>query len=308
MRILIVCSKNSGRIAPFIEDQVEALVNSGLICDYFTIQGKGIKGYLKNRSSFIKKVNEFKPDLIHAHYGLSGLLANTQRSTPVVTTYHGSDINLQSIFILSRLNMFLSAFNIFVSQKNIDKSNQNRNFALIPCGVDTNLFYPLDKLESRMYFGFDPNEKIVLFAGAFNNNVKNPELAQKAISKLSSVRLLELKGYSRSEVAMLINAVDLCLMTSHTEGSPQFIKEAMACNCPIVSVPVGDVPEVIEGVEGCFLSSYNEIELSEKVKLAIEYGKKTNARQRIIELRWDSKLVATKISHIYKIVLNKNKN
>jgi glycosyltransferase involved in cell wall biosynthesis len=202
----------------------------------------------------------------------------------------------------------LSAFNIFVSQKNIDKSQQISNFALIPCGVDTDLFNPMDKLESRMYFGFDPNEKIVLFAGAFNNNVKNPELAQKAISKLSSVRLLELKGYSRSEVAMLINAVDLCLMTSHTEGSPQFIKEAMACNCPIVSVPVGDVPEVIEGVEGCFLSSYNEIELSEKVKLAIEYGKKTNARQRIIELGWDSKLVATKISDIYKIVLNKNKN
>lgn len=305
LKILVVCSKNSGKIAPFIVEQVDALIAEGMVCDYFTIQGKGIGGYLKNRKLLLQKIREFQPDIIHAHYGLSGLLANTQRKVPVVTTYHGSDINLRLVFILSRLNMFLSAFNIFVSQKNIDKSNQKRNFALIPCGVDTNLFYPMDKLEVRKYFGFDAIEKIILFAGAFNNKVKNGELAQKGVALLQDARLIELKGYTRSEVANLMNAVDACLMTSYTEGSPQFIKEAMACNCPIVSVPVGDVPEVIEGVDGCYLSSYNELELSEKMKTALSLSKKTNGRQRIIELGLDSKLVAQKIGDVYKYIQNK---
>ena len=303
MKVLIVCSKNSGRIAPFIVDQVEALEHSGLTCSYFCIEEKGIKGYLQSRSKFINKISEFKPDIVHAHYGLSGLLANTQRKVPVVTTYHGSDINLKYIFLLSRLNMFLSAFNIFVSQKNIDKSEQKSNFALIPCGVDTSLFYPMDKLEVRKHLGFAPNEKLILFAGAFNNKVKNPELAQKAIRSFSDVRLLELKGYTRAEVAMVMNAVDVCLMTSYTEGSPQFIKEAMACNCPIVSVPVGDVPEVIEGIEGCFLSSYEVTELCEKIKFALDFKKKTIGRERILKLSLDAKMIAKNISNVYKLLL-----
>jgi len=308
MKILIICSKNSGKIAPFIVEQVEALMKSGLICDYYTIEGKGLKGYLKNRSSFVKKISEFQPDLIHAHYGLSGLLANTQRKIPVVTTYHGSDINLQSIYFLSRINMFLSAYNIFVSQKNIDKSNQKRNFALIPCGVDTDFFFPMEKSIVRKYFGLKTNEKVVLFAGAFSNRVKNGELAQQAVAMLTNVRLLELKGYNRSEVALLMNAVDICLMTSHTEGSPQFIKEAMASNCPVVSVPVGDVPEVIDGLEGCFLSNYDAIELSKKIKLALDFGKKTKGRERILELSLDAKMIAEMISNVYKLVLFKSKN
>lgn len=123
MRVLIVCSKNSGQISPFISEQVIALQNEGLECDYFTIERKGIKGYLGNRTYLLHKINAFRPHLIHAHYGLSGLLANTQRKVPVVTTYHGSDINNNKIFIFSRIAMYFSAYNIFVSERNLRKTN-----------------------------------------------------------------------------------------------------------------------------------------------------------------------------------------
>ena len=86
MKILILCSKNSGRIAPFITDQVEALQKAGVVCEYFTVEGKGVKGYLRNFIPMMRKIREFQPDIIHAHYGLSGLLANLQRKVPVVTT------------------------------------------------------------------------------------------------------------------------------------------------------------------------------------------------------------------------------
>ena len=114
MKVLIVCSKNSGKVAPFITEQAESLRKSGIEVEYFTIVGKGIEGYLKNYKLLQQAIKNIHPDIIHAHYGLSGLLANLQRRIPVVTTYHGSDINEPKVYPFSRLCMILSKKNIFV--------------------------------------------------------------------------------------------------------------------------------------------------------------------------------------------------
>jgi len=298
VKILIVCSRNSGKIAPFIQEQGDALSQLGVEIAYFPIEGKGLCGYLKNKKRLLSKINEFMPDLIHAHYGLSGLLANLQRKIPVITTYHGSDINNTKILPLSRLNMILSVHNIFVSEKNRLKSNQTRNQSLIPCGVDTNFFKPQDK--ARKIFDLNEDKKYILFAGAFANSVKNSALAKSAVSLLNDVCLIELQGYSREEVALLINAVDVVLLTSFTEGSPQIIKEAMACNCPIVSVPVGDIENVISGTAGCFISTYKPTDIADKLKQALEYGKRTEGRERILSLGLDREAVAKQILSVYK--------
>ncbi|MFZ4725005.1 MAG: glycosyltransferase, partial [Paludibacter sp.] len=151
----------------------------------------------------------------------------------------------------------------------------------------------------RKELGLDSNEKLVLFAGAFNNTVKNPELAKTAIALLPGTKLLELKGYSREGVALLMNAVDAVLMTSFTEGSPQFIKEAMACNCPIVSVPVGDVPEVIDNIDGCYLTTYNENDIALDIMKALKFNNRTDGRKKIVELGLDAESVVIKILDIY---------
>ena len=300
MKILIVCSRNSGKIAPFIQEQGDALSQLGVEIAYFPIEGKGLCGYLKNKKRLLSKINEFMPDLIHAHYGLSGLLANLQRKIPVITTYHGSDINNTKILPLSRLNMILSVHNIFVSEKNRLKSNQTRNQSLIPCGVDINLFKPQDKSKARKILDLNEDKIYILFAGAFANSVKNSALAKSAVSLLNDVCLIELQGYSREEVALLINAVDVVLLTSFTEGSPQIIKEAMACNCPIVSVPVGDIENVISGTAGCFISTYKPTDIADKLKQALEYGKRTEGRERILSLGLDREAVAKQILSVYK--------
>jgi len=305
MKILIVCSKNSGKIAPFISDQVDALIKSGVICEYFTIESKGIIGYLRHRKLLLTKIRKFQPDLIHAHYGLSGLLANTQRKIPVVTTYHGSDINLPKVYILSRMSMALSAYNIFVSKKNLQKANLKQGFALIPCGVDTELFYPINKADARLKLGFDKTEKLVLFAGAFTNMVKNSELAQAAVALLPNVKLLELKGYSRSEVALIMNAVDACLMTSNTEGSPQFIKEALACNCPVVSVDVGDVKEVIDNVNGCYIVERETKAIAEVLAKVFYSNAKIEGKKVIDTKGFEQTQVIKKLIEVYSICLAK---
>ena len=164
MKILIVCSSNSGRIAPFIEEQVIALKLLGIDSDYFFVQQKGFLGYLRERKNLIQKIKNFQPDLIHAHYGLSGLLANLQRKVSVVSTYHGSDINNPKIFPFSKLCMMLSTQNIFVSKKNQMKSALSTNSSLIPCGVDINLFIPLDKQKARESLSLDVTKKYYLCA------------------------------------------------------------------------------------------------------------------------------------------------
>lgn len=310
MKILIVCSKNSGRIAPFIVEQVNSLSNVGVEIDYFCIEGKGFTGYLKNRKRLLEKLRQYKPDLIHAHYGLSGLLANTQRRILVVTTYHGSDINVPRVFLLSRLNMLFSKHNIFVSKKMAPKSpkvdlRNKAKYSLIPCGVNTDLFVPMDKQEARRRLGFNDDEKLVLFAGAFDIAVKNPELAKTASALITDTRLIELKGYSREEVAILLNAVDVLLLTSFTEGSPQVIKEAMACNCPIVSVEVGDVRQVIGNTSGCFITADNPEDLASCIQQAIDFAKRTDGRNRILELKLDLQSVATRLLDVYSSMLQK---
>ena len=306
MKILILCSKNSGRIAPFITDQVEALQKAGVVCEYFTVEGKGVKGYLRNFIPMMRKIREFQPDIIHAHYGLSGLLANLQRKVPVVTTYHGSDINNPKVLRYSKVSIILSAWNIFVSKKNIKLARVKKKFSLIPCGVDTNIFRPMDRKAERKKLGFSESDNIVLFAGAFDNPVKNPELATEAVSKISVARMIELKGYNRKQVAGLMNAVDVCLMTSHTEGSPQFIKEAMACNCPIVSVNVGDVKEVLEGVNGCLITEKSAINVALKIQEVLIKNERTNGYEKIKNSGYEATVVAERIKNVYKNISLKN--
>ena len=306
MKILIICSKNSGRIAPFITDQVEALQKAGVVCDYFTVEGKGVKGYLRNYTPMMRKIREFQPDIIHAHYGLSGLLANLQRKVPVVTTYHGSDINNPKVRQISKVAMKLSAWNIFVSKKNIKLARVKKKFSLIPCGVDTDIFRPIERKPVREKLDLRESDHIVLFAGAFDNPVKNPELALEAVGKVPDALLMEMKGYSRMQVAELMNAVDVCLMTSHTEGSPQFIKEAMACNCPIVSVNVGDVKEVLEGVNGCLITEKSAINVALKIQEVLIKNERTNGYEKIKNSGYEATVVAERIKNVYKNISLKN--
>lgn len=306
MKILIVASYNKGYFAPFILEQVDALRHAGCEVDYFGVVGRGIKGYLSAFSALRRKIKSFKPDVIHAHYGLSGLLANLQRSVPVVTTYHGSDINLPNVLRLSKIAMKLSARNIFVSQRNVDIAKPKKNYVLLPCGVNLPKYNESEISEVKENLNWNPNKKYILFAGAFDNKVKNAILAQDSVSLLEDAELIELKGYTREQVTALFYSVDAFLMTSFTEGSPQVVKEAMACGCSIVSVDVGDVAERIEGLEGCYIAERNPQDIARKLQQALSLNSRTKGRERIIELGLTNDLVAKKLVGIYEDVLKNN--
>ena len=151
----------------------------------------------------------------------------------------------------------------------------------------------------------EEKKKFILFASAFDNAVKNAPLAKEAVSLMQNdnAELLELKGFSREEVTLLMCAADAFLMTSFSEGSPQVIKEAMACGCPIVSVDVGDVKERVGGVDGCYVADSREPqELSELLKRAKSYEGRTKGRERIEADGLDNRDVAERLMRIYNIV------
>ena len=235
MKILILASLNShaGKMAPFITEQAEALQAAGCEVVYFGVMGKGVVGYLKQLPRLRRVIREQHIDLVHAHYGLCCLLANLQRLVPVVSTYHGSDINSPKVRRFSKVAMRLSAWNIFVSKRTQDiafaevPQSVQRKSSLIPCGI--NLPAPWQQLQTQMVGTqtlrqwvntvLEPNKKHVLFAGALDNPVKDPELAKEVIRIINTqatqsaisgegqkqeIQLIELKGYTRDQVNALM--------------------------------------------------------------------------------------------------------
>ena len=300
MKALIVARCKNGKYAPFITEQVDALEKAGVEFRYFGVNKKGFFGYLQHIKRLKQVIRAFRPDIIHAHYGLCGLLANIQRRVSVVTTYHGSDINEKHLLRLSKWAIRLSAFNIFVSKGNLDIAHpRNGHFALVPCGINLEDYPIVEKSEARQIMGLNQNGKYILFAGAFDNAVKNSHLAKTAAAKVQDAELLELKGYTRPQVSVLMQAVDAFLMTSLTEGSPQVIKEAMACGCPIVSVDVGDVKQQVEGIDGCFISNRDPEALASYLRKALKFSNRTNGRQAILERGLTNDIIASKIIDIY---------
>ena len=292
MRVLIVASYNRQRFAPFVTEQAEALQQAGCSVEWFGVQRKGLCGYLQERARLKATIRACRPDSIHAHYGLSGLLANmATRSVPVVTTFHGSDINEPSVRWLSRIAMRLSAWNIFVSKSLMSTAHATSRSSVIPCGVT------LTDDEWQC-----PDKKRVLFAGAFDNAVKDVALAFEAMCGIDA-ELIELKDFTRSEVNDLLCSVSCLLMTSKSEGSPQIVKEALACGCPIVSVDVGDVRERTEGVNGCFVVSRDPKAITAALKQALACTEKTNGRKKILTDGLTNDCVAKKIMEVYERVV-----
>ena len=303
MKVLIVASGNSAVISPFVKEQGDSLKEIGLDIDYFLIKGKGITGYLKNYFNLIRLVKKNTYDIIHAHYGLSGLLATFQSHVPVVITFHGSDVNLnRTNFYLSFVASRLSDENIFVHKSLSKKLSLSSDQAeIIPCGVNLNLFKPIDKLASRDKLGLDHNYNYVLFSSSFNNKIKNAALAKLALSNFENIILLEMKGYSREEVHLLMNAVDILIVTSHSETGPLVVKEALACNCPIISTDVGDVKELANGTKNCYIVEYDAKQIEKSIRDILSSNKKSDGRAAVKHLSLEK--IATDVYSVYKKVL-----
>lgn len=304
MKILIVASGNHEHIAPFVTEQMEALREAGNTVFLYTVHGHGPLGYLNNLWPLKALIRKFSPDIVHAHYGLCGLFCTLQREVPVVVTYHGSDINSRCIRPLSRLAMRRATYNIFVSESLLTQSLSHsatlKKALVLPCGVDLDRFSPLPREEARERLGLLPQGHYALFSGAFSNEIKNAPLAQAACDLLPGTTLLELHNRSREEVSLLMNAADVLLVTSRHEGSPQVVKEALACNLPVVSTDVGDIATMLSTTKGGVIANPTPQDLASAMEPFLNTPHRTHARERMDN--YSITYIASQLCSIYNTI------
>lgn len=308
MNILFVSSGNSATgVTPIVKKQGKSLQAIGHNVDFYAIKGKGVCGYMKSIRPLRKIIYKHNYDIIHAHYSLSGIACFlTFTVKPEVVSLMGSDVKGNRI-----MRMIIKAFARFfwsitiVKSDDMKKSLSYKQAHVIPNGVDLDSFYPMEKSIALAHLAWDPEKKHILFPANPQREVKNFALAKKVFEIINrqDCELHWLTNVPNEDVVYHYNAANVIILTSKWEGSPNVIKEAMACNCPIVSTDVGDVKRIIGNTEGCYLTSFEVEDVAEKLKLALDFGKKTNGRDHIKYL--DEKIIAEKIIAIYKSILNK---
>jgi len=307
LKILFVCSGNSEcGLSPIVKSQGESLTSNGIHVDYYAIQGKGFLGYFKNIFQLNKFLKNNHYDIIHSHFFLSSIVASLASSNKQVASLMGSDVYTSSTW-----NFFIKLFHkrwdaTVVKSEIMKEILELGDVFVIPNGVDLDKFYPIDKQAAMENLGWS-NMKYILFASGTERPEKNFGLAQQAVKLLNDeeIELVTLKDITHELIVNYLNSANLLLMTSKYEGSPNIIKEAMACNCPIVSTDVGDVKEIIGNTAGCFITSFDPNDVAEKIKSALVFDKRTKGRERIIELGLNSNTVAKRIINIYEEVVAK---
>jgi glycosyltransferase involved in cell wall biosynthesis len=325
MKILFVCSGNKPTsVSNLVRSQAESLISSNLSVDMYYIKGTGIFGYIKNILPLKRKIKKNQYNIIHAHYGLSGcvsLIAKNKKSRLIIS-FMGNDIlgdhanNGKSSFygnLLVRLNKSFAkhADHIIVKSKEMSERITTDNKSIIPNGVNLEKFFPIDRHLALKKVHWDSQLIHIFFLSNPERPEKNYDLVKAAslLLGIESVEMHFLNQIPHNELVNYYNASDVCILTSYHEGSPNVIKEAMACNRPIVSTIVGDVSMVIGDTSGCFVCSYDPLDVVEKLTRAIEFAKdkgSTNGRNQIINTGLDSKTIARKINEIYYKVLKIN--
>lgn len=301
MRILFVASGNHGAPSPVVQNQGDALVSEGVTVDYFLIKGKGIKGYLKNVKPLRKYLKEHKYDAIHAHYSLSAFVASLAGAKPLVVSLMGSDVKAAGWykFIIRLFAAFGGWKSIIVKSNDMYRSLGIKRAFIIPNGVNMERFAPKSIVDSRKYLGWDPKKKHILFPANASRPEKDFALAQVAVAQIPNAELHAFENTPNEETSYWYNAADVVLMTSKWEGSPNAIKEAMACSRPIVATNVGDIAERTSGVEGCFVAQSREPqELASLIEKALAY-EITKGREKIIADQLDRHVINKKLIELY---------
>jgi glycosyltransferase involved in cell wall biosynthesis len=293
----------------FVRDLVEDVGALGVNVEVLAFDGRERKrAYAEAGIKLRRALRSGHFDLVHAHYGLTGVLAVAQRATPVVVTFHGSDTGDPRVPWQGRLSWAVArlATPVFVS---IDGARRLGcpSAAVIPAGVDLEIFRPRPAAEARAALGWCEDSHFILLPGSRSNPVKDAHLFDAVVHEVRCRELdvtpISLEGFPRREVVDVMNAVDVTLMTSEFEGSPVSIKESLACMTPVVSVPVGDLPELLEGLPGCTVAPRDPIVLADAVLHAFERGGDPLLRQRTHRL--SRRVVAERTVALYEDVLTK---
>jgi teichuronic acid biosynthesis glycosyltransferase TuaC len=303
----------------FAHREIERIAASGITTDTFNLRTSLRPRILFQQLRTLRsRIRQFRPDIVHAHFGTITAFATVIASrAPVIITFRGSDLNpspsdgwLRNAVqkILSNLASRRASAVILVSQDL--KSRlwfQIPNSHVIPSGIDLDRFQPQTRAEARQQLGWDLDTPVILFNAGISPAVKRLDLAEQSLDFLHETipeaHLHVLNGTTpHDRLPLYMNASDCLLLTSDFEGSPDIIKEALACNLPIVSVDAGDVIERTEGVAGTAIVSRDPRLLAKAIASCLKTGVRSDGRAKIAAL--DARIVRDAVVQVYRQTLH----
>jgi len=302
----------------FIKEQIESLKQNGVYCDVFYINAR-----YKNKLEYFKAIPKIKKlaknfDIIHAHHPYSAFITSflARVKKPIIVTFLSVPTaetdkfiflsKLVRVMLLKNLKYFIVKFD-----PTIEGKYPGRGY-YVPNGVDLNFFKEINREEAWRRLSIEPG-KYLLFcsSGSLHRKVKRYDIFKKTLQILNgkyreNIREFTLVGVNRELVPYYFNAASVHLLTSDYEGSPNSVKEALACNVPVVSTDVGSVKEVIGDVKGCYASKSNDPEkLAQFVMKALQYDR-VKGRDALIRKGLDMNSVALRIISIYRKILHQD--
>src|SRR6266536_834116 len=278
IRVLMITSDwpdlaSWGGTATFISRQVDFLRAAGVDVDVFRFRGGGKP--LRYVSAWLDVQRRGRYDLVHAQFGQSGLLALPKR-LPLVVTFRGDDLEGvlsnatgrltargRLLPLLSRVVARRADATIVVSAHMKAFLHRQARPHVIPSGLDLERFRLIPQAEARRHLDLPAEGRLVLFVGSPTSSRKRYDLARRAVEivkRSGPVKLVLGWAVPHEQIPYFMNACDALVFTSRQEGSPNVVKEALACNLPVVSVAIGDVPERLRDLAGCEVCADDEPE------------------------------------------------
>ncbi|WP_129116672.1 glycosyltransferase [Halegenticoccus tardaugens] len=297
--------------ARFYKLQVRALESRGVTCTTLSVPGSHLDGATRSPSDYLR----FFPkvlgraggpyDIVHANYGLTAPMALAQPTRPIVLTLWGSDLHGRYGTLSKACARFFDDV-IVMSEKMRDELD--RECTVIPHGVDLELFRPIPREEARAEVGWDDDAYHVLFPYDTERPVKDYPRAERVVDAVDrkleeQVELHTISGLPHARMPVYLNASDSLLLTSKSEGSPNVVKEALACDVPIVSTDVGDVRERLAGVDGTAVCRSDD-ELISNLATILRRNGRSDGRDVARELSVDG--MADRICAVYERALARN--
>lgn len=323
LRALFVTSMWPDRVwphyGPFVASQARSLEARGIAVDVLVIRGYASRrAYAVARPRLLRLVRETAPQIIHVHTGHAAVVSLLRLGQPKVISFVGGDLlghpDEQGVTRKSRIEATVFRRLAHFADATITKSDEmertlprrlrTRN-SVIPNGVDLDFFRPRDRIAARTTLGWSQDDQVALFLGDPDDPRKNVALARQALTLLTErgrrVRLHVAWGALPQDVPTLMAASDALILSSLSEGSPNVVKEAMACALPVVATPVGDVPERLRGVEGCFVVDAQPTAFAGALECALRLTGAPAARDAVLDLGLDA--VAERVERVYSTVI-----
>lgn len=314
MKILhITCNYPTDRFPVFgifVKEQVESLQKIGVDCDVFFSNGKE-QGGMKAHKASIKKVRKLLKenhyDVIHCHHSISALillLSGGAFCNKCVVSYQNDPTRE---FGGMRLFRLLYLFFNMIIIKNTTPLLEKKKVVYLPNGTNSDFFKPMDKDACKEKLGWEKDKHYILYMDS-NAGKRTQKRYDRYLEVLELLKLdfdnivsVELTNTPREQIPTYMNACDLHLMTSDFEGSPNSVKECLCCNTPVVCTPVGNVPDMMGDIPGCYVTkSFTVDELADCVKKVLTSREPFNGRDLFLAKGYGIETVAGKLKGVYE--------